>query len=106
LIDIERAIADQKAVAECAAVAVSREIDGGEDEIKVCVVLQGDDPLCPCGFSFNVAPIDVCALVVGAAASGGLGWIGQRRSGPFARGDRRTPGVGSAGSSSRASATV
>jgi crotonobetaine/carnitine-CoA ligase len=45
--DVERVIADHPAVAECAAVAVPLEVAGGEDEIKLCLVLQGQDPFSP-----------------------------------------------------------
>ncbi len=40
--DIEQVIADHKAVAEVAAVAVKSEVIGGEDEVKVVVVLNDE----------------------------------------------------------------
>jgi len=38
--DVEKVVADHPAVAECAAVGVPSEFVGGEDEIKLCVVLR------------------------------------------------------------------
>ena len=45
--DVERVVAEHPAVADCAAVAVPLEVAGGEDEIKLCLVLRGDDPFSP-----------------------------------------------------------
>lgn len=45
--DIECVVAEHPAVAECAAVAVPSELPGGEDEIKVCVVLREGAALVP-----------------------------------------------------------
>jgi crotonobetaine/carnitine-CoA ligase len=45
--DIERVVADHPAVAECAAVAVPLEAAGGEDEIKLCLVLRDGARLVP-----------------------------------------------------------
>ena len=38
--DLEAVIAEHPAVAECAAVAVPTEFAGGEDEVKMCLVLR------------------------------------------------------------------
>jgi crotonobetaine/carnitine-CoA ligase len=48
--DIERVLAEHPAVAECAAVAVPSGIEGGEDEIKVCLVLLEGRALVPEAF--------------------------------------------------------
>lgn len=45
--DIERVVADHPAVAECAAVAVPLDLAGGEDEIKLCLVLRDNITLVP-----------------------------------------------------------
>lgn len=48
--DVERVVGEHPAVAECAAVAVPAEFAGGEDEIKVCLVLREGAPLDPRAF--------------------------------------------------------
>jgi carnitine-CoA ligase len=48
--EVERVIAEHPAVAECAAVAVPTEFAGGEDEIKVCLVLRPGTTLAPEAF--------------------------------------------------------
>ncbi len=48
--DVERVVADHLDVAECAAVAVPSELPGGEDEIKLCLVLRPGVPLAPEAF--------------------------------------------------------
>jgi carnitine-CoA ligase len=45
--DIERVVADHPAVAECAAVGVRLDVAGGEDEIKLCLVLNPGATLAP-----------------------------------------------------------
>jgi crotonobetaine/carnitine-CoA ligase len=48
--DVETVIGEHPAVAECAAVAVPAEFAGGEDEIKVCLVLRAGAALAPADF--------------------------------------------------------
>ncbi|MBI4591808.1 MAG: AMP-binding protein [Candidatus Rokubacteria bacterium] len=48
--DVERVIAEHPAVVECAAVAVPSEFVGGEDEIKVCLVLRESARFAPEAF--------------------------------------------------------
>jgi crotonobetaine/carnitine-CoA ligase len=45
--DIERVVADHPAVAESAAVAVPFEVAGGEDEIKLCLVMRAGASISP-----------------------------------------------------------
>ncbi|MBI2219146.1 MAG: AMP-binding protein [Candidatus Rokubacteria bacterium] len=45
--DVERVVADHEDVAECAAVAVPSGLPGGEDEIKLCLVLRAGATLDP-----------------------------------------------------------
>src|SRR5262245_27656592 len=48
--DIERVVADHPDVAECAAVGVRLDVAGGEDEIKLCLVLKPGAILAPEAF--------------------------------------------------------
>jgi crotonobetaine/carnitine-CoA ligase len=48
--DVERVVADHPDVAECAAVAVPSGLPGGEDEIKLCLVLRAGATLDPEAF--------------------------------------------------------
>ncbi len=48
--DVETVVGNHPAVAECAAVAVPSEFAGGEDEIKLCLVLREGAPFAPAEF--------------------------------------------------------